>query len=620
MTKRVGDAQQADEYKGEPLDEELANGPMQKRGCTDILCCLLFIAFLGGMIGIAGYSLSRGNPNIIGRGYDTDKKICGYSEGYTDYPYLYFTVPMNGYLNQTLCVKTCPYAASGQTLPNPIECKTNSMYSTCSGISNQDAIKYDAATNSNKKGKLYIYNSTAYFGRYCAPVQLMDYSKDALASLSDNDQLDQWFSDVKTAWPVIAVSVGVAFVIGFIYLILLRCCSGVLTWLAIFGFIAGTAVLGWRFYQNAKDAEAANSGTDSSNYKAQKIIAYVLWGVAGFTCLAVLCMYNRIRLAIAILKAASDYVRNTLSVFLVPPVICVILVAFYTYWTITSIYLVSSGQATTTGSTPITSISFDTQLKKIMIYQLLGLLWVNAFVLASTQFIIASSTCLWYFSQGTGQGSSHTIRTSVYRLFRYHLGSIAFGSLILALVQLARIILAYFQQQAKKMQGKESKVIKWALGCLQCYLACFERFIKFLNKNAYIQIALTGKNFCLAAKDGFFLVLRNPLRIGALATIGSIFILFGKVFIASVTSLAAFMYLTKGEQYKDKLYNPFIPVLLVFIFAYAIGAVFMTIYGLAADAILACFIVDEEIHKKKNAPPLHCPESLKTFLEKYKKN
>jgi len=615
MTKKVVDAHQPDEYKGEPLDDELANGPMQKRHCTDILCCLLFVAFLGGLIAVAGYGISMGNPNLIGRGYDQDGKICGYTSGYEDYPYLYFTVPKSGYLNQTLCVKTCPLDTNSW-----IDCRTTTEITTCNGTNNQVTLLGYATAGTNMKNQIWIYNTTSYFNRYCAPSSAVSFASDASSDLLNNDLLQQWFSDVKTAWAVIAVSVAVAFVVGFIYIIILRCCSGVLTWLAIIGFIAGTAILGWRFYQNAKDLEAANSGVNSNNYKAQKVIAYILWGIAGFSALAVLCLYNRIRLAIAILKAAADYVRNTLSVFLVPPVICLILVAFYVYWTITSVYLVSAGNVDTGNTVAITTFSYSTNLKRVMIYQLFGLLWVNAFVLASAQFIIASSTCLWYFSQGTGQKSSHTIRTSVYRLFRYHFGSIAFGSLILALIQLARIILAYFQQQAKKMQGKNSKLIKWALACLQCYLACFERFIKFLNKNAYIQIALTGKNFCLAAKDGFFLVLRNPLRMGALATIGSIFILFGKVFIASITALGAFLYVTKGSQYENKLYNPFIPVLLVFIFAYAIGAVFMTIYGLAADAILACFIVDEEIHKKKNAPPLHCPETLKSFLDKHKKN
>jgi len=58
----------------------------------------------------------------------------------------------------------------------------------------------------------------------------------------------------------------------------------------------------------------------------------------------------------------------------------------------------------------------------------------------------------------------------------------------------------------------------------------------------------------------------------------------------------------------------------MFVFAYAIGATFMTVYGLASDAILACFVVDEELNKKRNAPARHCPESLRTFLNKNKKN
>jgi len=58
-------------------------------------------------------------------------------------------------------------------------------------------------------------------------------------------------------------------------------------------------------------------------------------------------------------------------------------------------------------------------------------------------------------------------------------------------------------------------------------MACFERFIKFLNKNAYIQIALTGKNFCMAAKDAFWLIIRNPGKFGLVSTLGGIFILIG---------------------------------------------------------------------------------------------
>ena len=32
-------------YEGEPTDERLADGPLEERHCTDVLCCLIFIAF-----------------------------------------------------------------------------------------------------------------------------------------------------------------------------------------------------------------------------------------------------------------------------------------------------------------------------------------------------------------------------------------------------------------------------------------------------------------------------------------------------------------------------------------------------------------------------------------------
>ena len=34
------------DYKGEPLNEKLADGPVENRGCTDCLCCLIFTSFV----------------------------------------------------------------------------------------------------------------------------------------------------------------------------------------------------------------------------------------------------------------------------------------------------------------------------------------------------------------------------------------------------------------------------------------------------------------------------------------------------------------------------------------------------------------------------------------------
>lgn len=66
-------------YTSEPknrdhINDELSNGPIEKRSCRDVICCLGFLAFMGGMIAVAAYAISAGHPTLIGRGYDADGK------------------------------------------------------------------------------------------------------------------------------------------------------------------------------------------------------------------------------------------------------------------------------------------------------------------------------------------------------------------------------------------------------------------------------------------------------------------------------------------------------------------------------------------------------------------
>lgn len=56
-----------------------------------------------------------------------------------------------------------------------------------------------------------------------------------------------------------------------------------------------------------------------------------------------------------------------------------------------------------------------------------------------------------------------------------------------------------------------------------CCVSCFERFVKFINTNAFTLVAMTSKNFCSAAEEAFFLMLRNPARFAIAGGIGGIF-------------------------------------------------------------------------------------------------
>jgi hypothetical protein len=69
----------------------------------------------------------------------------------------------------------------------------------------------------------------------------------------------------------------------------------------------------------------------------------------------------------------------------------------------------------------------------------------------------------------------------------------------------------YLEKQAS---AQKNRIMVIVFKAVQCILWCFEKFIKYLNKNAYIQVALLGTNFCTSAKVAFSLILRNFARFG----------------------------------------------------------------------------------------------------------
>lgn len=72
----------------------------------------------------------------------------------------------------------------------------------------------------------------------------------------------------------------------------------------------------------------------------------------------------------------------------------------------------------------------------------------------------------------------------------YHCGSIAFGSFIIALVTFIRVVFEYLNKKYEAMGNKDNMVYKAVSCCMRCVLWCLDKYVKFITKNAYIQIAL----------------------------------------------------------------------------------------------------------------------------------
>jgi len=73
-----------------------------------------------------------------------------------------------------------------------------------------------------------------------------------------------------------------------------------------------------------------------------------------------------------------------------------------------------------------------------------------------------------------------------------HMGSIAMGAFIIALIQLAKLIFVYAAKAAAKAGG-DNKVSELILKCGICYLNYLEKVCNYINKSAFAFMAVSGK-------------------------------------------------------------------------------------------------------------------------------
>ena len=190
---------------------------------------------------------------------------------------------------------------------------------------------------------------------------------------------------------------------------------------------------------------------------------------------------------------------------------------------------------------------------------------------------------------------------------RYHLGSIAFGSLIIAIVQFIRLVMEYINNKTKDLQQK-SGFVKCLMCCVRCCLWCFEKCVKYITRNAYIVIAAQGKTFCSATFTVFHILLNNVTTIGIATLVSSLVILLGKLVITAGCTIIAYIWLDTAIKCSESTMSatecadsgimrpdsPVLPLIFVAAFAYGIAVVFLGVYDMGIETIIVSFCIDKE--------------------------
>mmetsp|Transcript_27950 Transcript_27950/g.30936 ORF Transcript_27950/g.30936 Transcript_27950/m.30936 type:complete len:406 (+) Transcript_27950:119-1336(+) len=352
-----------------------------------------------------------------------------------------------------------------------------------------------------------------------------------------------------------------------------------------------------------------------------RIGSYVCFGISGILFLFMFCLRREIQLAIACIRETSKAIQRMPTILLVPFIQGICLIGFVVVFVIYGIHLASMGDFTARQfdipfgnlSVVVRSFQYDQVTTYIGWGMIFTFFWTCNFIIALGDMIVAMIIAKWYFTRNKKDTGNQTVISSICSVLYFHLGTVAFGSLILAIIQFIRAILGRIQREAERVGGKcGGGAAKAIICCFQCCLCCFEKCIRFLNKNAYIQTAIFGRPFCASAKDAFYLILRNMGRIGAVSYVSGFVLFVGKLFISAATTVVAYYLMV--ENIIDDLHSIAAPTALVFILAYFLANMFLDLFEMGISTTLQCFVADEEMF---DGADCYAEGQLQNWIEKH---
>ena len=202
----------------------------------------------------------------------------------------------------------------------------------------------------------------------------------------------------------------------------------------------------------------------------------------------------------------------------------------------------------------------------------------------------------YFFREDASAKTRIPLLRSTWRVFRFHLGSIFFGSFIVALIQIIRILLMALDRYTKKQQ-KANLMLKLLIKCTQCCMWCLEKTIKFITNYCYIYVGMQGAGFCKACFLTFSLIVTNPAQLAINTFVRTIL---GWIQLIGIPVACAFLANTVlGMQgFPEVMF----PTLVIAAMAYVIAKTFALVFACVLDTLFVCCCRDKADYKGQYMP------------------
>uniref|UniRef100_A0ABD2X367 Choline transporter-like protein n=1 Tax=Trichogramma kaykai TaxID=54128 RepID=A0ABD2X367_9HYME len=563
-----------------------------------------------------------------------------------DKPYLFFLDVKNVRKSLKICVKQCPDKQMNnladvcdfyrRTDSQLCQDKPGTGFSACKN-------PYDERNQLGSCPAYPVYESKPILNR-CIPKAVSEITKsiasNLFAILNSWDFVEKVLADLYKTWRQILSLSSLSFVLSLLMIAIFHWLASFVTWIVMTGVtiasIGGCGLLWWTYIDIKRKLDRTDENellTESiQNEKTFLALAIVATTITVILIFLICFIRKRISFMAVLFKESAKCLAELPGLFFQPLLTFLALSVFFAFWLMVMLCLATANypgtkslnlddtlnftstvtsKPTSVNTEPLDNISL-TNFKNFLTYifssgftlleftdatwvkymwwvYVIGFVWISEFIIACQTMVISGAVAHWYFR---GKNASISpVCSSMGTLITYHLGSVACGSFLITIFKIPRLILTWLHAKFDKTR-ETSPCSQCGLKCCICCFYCLERFIRFMNQNAYTVVAIEGTHFCNAARIAFNTILSNAVQVAVINGIGDFVLFMGKCFVTAATGSIALLYMKHDAQ----LHFYAVPIFVTCAFSFFIAHCIISLYETIIDTLFLCVCEDKNLN------------------------
>lgn len=376
-------------------------------------------------------------------------------------------------------------------------------------------------------------------------------------------------------------------------------------------------------------------------------ISAILAIVLVILCIVLHSLRNRFSLSIALITQASKAINNIKSTLFFPIIPRTFSTAALVYGLLISLLIISAShptyhisggpddglachpkffnKANRSAITATTNQAFKPQCVmsqplsrqhtwKYHALNVFATLWLIHFISGISQTTLAGAFASYYWAYKKPRDVPFfAVTASFCRVILHHLGDIAFGSFLIATIRYIRILIEFIDNRIRRKKSPE--VNNPTTRSVTCFFRIFfwllDRFLKYIDRNAYIMMSMYGEGYLSSAKRAVELLYKNSTRALVLDYVTYFVLLLSRLLITGIAG-----YITAQEKITAGLHYQWLPIALVVAGTYFISKGLFSVYGMAVDTLFMCFLIDSSVNDGTIERPYFMSKELRKLLKR----